>query len=152
MQRITMSLDEGLSTEFDHLISAQGYQSRSEAMRDLVRKAVGERRVETGYCVASLSYVYDHHTRGLGQRLVELQHQHHDLVVSTTHVHLDHDSCLETSVLKGRVVLVNAFAEKVQAERGVRFAKVNVISVQPGGHGHDEGHAHESLHLTPLKG
>jgi CopG family nickel-responsive transcriptional regulator len=154
MQRVTISLDEILAKDFDDLIAAQGYHSRSEAMRDLVRQAVGERRLADGYCVGSLSYVYDHHIRGLGQRLVELQHEHHDVVVSTTHVHLDHDSCLETAVLKGEVATVNAFAERVQSERGVRFAKVNLISVQRGGHVHARGdHAHgDSLHLTPSKG
>jgi len=157
MQRVTISLDEILAKDFDRLVAAQGYQSRSEAMRDLVRQAVGERRLAEGYCVGSLSYVYDHHIRGLGQRLVELQHEHHDIVISTTHVHLDHESCLETAVLKGEVAVVNAFAERVKSERGVRFAKVNLISVRPQDHSHVDppgaGRAHpDAGYLTPLEG
>jgi CopG family nickel-responsive transcriptional regulator len=139
MQRVTISLDEELAESFDTLIASQGYQSRSEAMRDLVREAVGERRLQSGHCVASLSYVYDHHVRVLGQRLVQMQHDRHDLVVATTHVHLDHDSCLETSILKGEVAAVRAFAEAIQAERGVRFAKINLISVGAGVHRGERG-------------
>lgn len=129
MQRLTMSVDEDLAEAFDALIASQGYQSRSEAMRDLVREAIGEQRPSIGHCVASLSYVYDHHVRVLGQRLVQMHHDHHDVVVATTHVHLDHNTCLETAILKGDVAAVRAFAEQVQAERGVRFAKINLISV-----------------------
>ena len=134
MQRVTISIDEDLAGAFDSLIQAQGYQSRSEAVRDLVRQAVEARRQHEsaqGFSVASLSYVYDHHARALAQRLVEFQHDHHDIVVATTHVHLDHDSCLETSILRGATVAIRALADLIQAERGVRFAKINMISTGP---------------------
>ncbi|MDI1365561.1 MAG: nickel-responsive transcriptional regulator NikR [bacterium] len=97
LQRVTISLDETLGRDFDALIAAQGYSSRSEAVRDLVRLAIEARRLdEAGDApsVASLSYVYDHHTRSLAQRLTEIGHEHYELVVSTSHIHLDHDSCL----------------------------------------------------------
>jgi len=161
MQRVTISIDEELSAEYDRLIAEQGYQSKSEAIRDLVRQAVEARRAsapEGGYCVASLSYVYDHHTRALAQRLVELQHDHHDVVVATMHVHLDHDSCLETAVLKGPTQEVRALADHIQAERGVRFAKNNLITVEPGGahsHNHDHSHDHDHdahEHYSPRRG
>ena len=154
MQRVTVSLDESLAKSFDELIKAQGYQSRSEAVRDLVRQAVDAPRLDDGYCVACLSYVYDHHTRSLGQRLIELQHDHHDNVVATTHVHLDHDDCLETTILKGPTAVVRAFADKVQAERGVRFVKINLVSVTPNDH-HERDHAHthgERSHLSLHRG
>ena len=121
LHRVTISLDEQLACEFDRLIDDQRYQSRSEAVRDLVRKAVEVHRLadaDTGDCVASLSYVYDHGTRALAQRLVNLQHEHHHIVVSTTHVHLDHASCLETSILKGPVAAVRALSNAIKAERG----------------------------------
>src|SRR4051794_29437758 len=104
MERITMSLDEKLSLEFDELIHERGYSSRSEAMRDLLRREIESRRQlkdVKSFCIASLSYVYNHHERHLADRLIETQHRHHDLVISTMHVHLDHDNCLETLVLKG---------------------------------------------------
>ncbi|MBP2157459.1 MULTISPECIES: nickel-responsive transcriptional regulator NikR [Asticcacaulis] len=150
MQRVTISIDEELSAEYDQLIAEQGYQSKSEAIRDLVRQAVEARRAnapEGGFCVASLSYVYDHHTRALAQRLVELQHNHHDVVVATMHVHLDHDSCLETAILKGPTADVRALADRIQAERGVRFASNNLITVEPNGeHAHDHSHDHDHPH------
>lgn len=156
MQRVTISLDETLARAFDEITVEQGYQSRSEAVRDLVRQAVDSRRTEGGedhYCVACLSYVYDHHTRALAQRLVELQHDHHDLVVSTTHVHLDHDTCLESAILKGPTAAVRALADRVRAERGVRFGHINLISVAPNDHHSHAGHSHEGhAHLSPHKG
>ena len=158
MRRITISVDDGLAAEFDEIIAEQHYESRSEAVRDIVRKAVEERRLKmstAGDCIASFSYVYDHHVRALGQRLVELQHQHHDIVVSTTHVHLDHDSCLETCILRGRTADVRRLAEAISAERGVRFAEINLVSVTwASSHSHsgaDHQHA-EHAHLSPRKG
>ena len=140
MQRVTVSLDELTAAAFDALARDQGHGSRSEAVRDLIRRAVDERRLQqtgTGLCVANLSYVYDHHTRSLATRLVELEHDHHDIVISTTHVHLDRESCLESTLLKGPVDAVRALTDAVQAERGVRFAAVNLISAPA-----PEGHVH----------
>lgn len=131
MQRLTISVDDELAGAFDALVAARGYASRSEAMRDLVRRAVDDQRVEAdgeARCIANLSYVYDHHTRALSQRLVEMEHQHSELVVSTTHVHLDHDTCLETVILRGSIDKVRGLANEVQAERGVRFGMLNLIS------------------------
>ena len=104
MERITMSIDEALAKAFDQMISDRGYTSRSEAMRDLLRREIeGHRqgRDPKTFCVASLSYVYDHHARNLAERLTETQHAHHDLVTATMHVHLDHDHCMENVMLKG---------------------------------------------------
>ena len=132
MERITMSIDEGLAKEFDALIARRGYTSRSEAMRDLLRRELELSRAATdgdSFCVANLSYVYNHHQRDLTERLTEAQHAHHDLVVATTHVHLDHDNCLETVILKGRTSVVRAFAQRIEAERGVRHGQLNVVTV-----------------------
>ena len=132
MERITMSLDEDLARDFDELIRARGYDSRSEAMRDLLRREIEahrQTRDTKGQCVAILSYVYNHHERNLAERLMESQHRHHDLVVSTMHVHLDHEHCLEGAVLKGPVTAVREFADRTQSERGVRHAQINLVSV-----------------------
>ena len=158
MHRVTISLDEGLASAFDALSAEQGYKSRSEAVRDLVRQAVEGRRIESsedGRCVASLSYIFDHHTRALSQRLTELQHDHHDIVVTTTHVHLDHDSCIENTILRGTTKSVLALADAIKSERGVRFANINLVSVldvEHDKHGHD-GHTHgPNEHYSPNKG
>ena len=132
MERFTISLDEKLANEFDQLIRARGYQNRSEAVRDLLRGKLDALRIQEAqapFCVANLSYVYNHHERDLAERLTELQHQQHDLVVATTHVHLDHDDCLETLLLRGPTPAVQAFANAVTAERGVRHGQLNLVPV-----------------------
>ncbi|WP_293676968.1 nickel-responsive transcriptional regulator NikR [uncultured Phenylobacterium sp.] len=154
MQRVTISLDESLAEAFDQLATEQGYGSRSEAVRDLVRKAIATRReaaASDGDCVANLSYVYNHHVRTLAQRLTELSHQHHDLVVATIHIHLDHEHCLESVMLKGRTDQVRSLADAIRAERGVRFGELNLIAVAPNGdHGPAADHRHgKHEHLTP---
>lgn len=130
MDRFTISLDENLAREFDGFLKARGYANRSEAVRDLIRHALESRRVyvqAAPHCVASLSYVYNHHERQLAERLTEAQHHAHDLVVSTMHVHLDHDNCLETVILRGPTLEVRRFAEQMVAERGVRHGQLNLI-------------------------
>lgn len=154
MERITMSLDESLARDFDQLIKDRGYASRSEAMRDLLRREVEAHRQARDtrtYCVASLSYVYNHHERNLAERLTEAQHQQHDLVVATMHVHLDHEHCLENVVLKGPALAVRAFADRTQAERGVRHVQLNLVSVKVGdSHFRVGSHRHAGhLHLIP---
>ncbi|HEY3326542.1 MAG TPA: nickel-responsive transcriptional regulator NikR [Novimethylophilus sp.] len=145
MQRFTISLDEKLANEFDRLIRERGYQNRSEAMRDLLRGRLDALRIQQAqapFCVASLSYVYNHHERDLAERLTELQHQHHDLVVASTHVHLDHDDCLETAILRGATEDVRRFADAVTAQRGVRHGQLNLVPVEMEGGHHHHAHSH----------
>ncbi len=123
MERFTISLDESLASQFDQLIAARGYRNRSEAVRDLIRGAIeGDRQRDppSGYCVANLSYIYNHHERELAERITGLQHDHHDLTVAAMHSHLDHDNCLETVILKGATAEVRQFADALMAESGVR--------------------------------
>jgi CopG family nickel-responsive transcriptional regulator len=143
MERITISLDEDLADEFDRLAEARGYQNRSEAIRDLLRREVEasrQREGEAGHCVANLSYVYNHHERDLAERLTGLQHGHHDLTVATMHAHLDHDNCLESVILKGPVQAVRQFADALVAERGVRHGQINVVSVSVAETRHSHGY------------
>ena len=156
MDRFTISLNEDLAKQFDELIARKGYQYRSEAVRDMVRHELESSRLEkqeAPYCVASLSYVYSHHARDLTERLTDLQHQHHHLVLSSMHVHLDHDNCLETVILRGATGEVSKFANELIAVREVRHGKVNVVPVEMDDHGHDHGHgprAHQyHVHTRP---
>ncbi|MFT3735583.1 MAG: nickel-responsive transcriptional regulator NikR [Rhodocyclaceae bacterium] len=133
MQRLTISLDDELAEAFEALMQRKGYANRSEAVRDLLRRELGETSLAAGtarQCVAVLSYVYDHHERKLASRLMDLQHDHHNLTVSTMHAHLDHDTCVETVFLRGPTARVMAFAEGVKAETGVRHGNVHVIPVE----------------------
>jgi len=147
MRRLTISLDEPLAEEFDSLVDTLGYGNRSEAYRDLLRKELEERRVRGGgapFCVANVSYVYNHHKRELSSRLAAIQHDHHDLVLATTHAHLDHHDCIETVLLRGPTAKVVELAESIVAETGVRHGKINLIPVDI-----DIRHARQGgLHIT----
>lgn len=158
MERFTISMDGELAAEFDRLIAVRGYANRSEAVRDLVRSLLQRERIEErgdGYCVANLSYVFNHHERDLAERLTALQHGQHDLTVATMHAHLDHENCLETVILRGPTRAVRAFADAVIAERGVRHGNVNLVAVDvDGGRDHHHGYvprgkAKTHLHLKP---
>ncbi len=132
MQRVTISLDDALLSAIDERVDAHGYQGRSEAIRDLLRAGLQEEDVADpqATCVATLSYVYDHGTRELSKRLNNAFHEHHDLTLSTLHVHLDHGKCMEVSVLKGAVSEVRELARHVMAERGVRHGSAQIIPLE----------------------
>ena len=144
MQRLTISIDDPLAEAFDDFARRHGYQHRSEAVRDLIRDRLEEERLEGAEpqaCIAAVSYVYNHHERELASRLASLQHAHHDLAISSMHVHLDHDECMETVILRGALEHVRSFANALMAERGVRHGKVNLVPLEtvvpaPGSHQH----------------
>jgi CopG family nickel-responsive transcriptional regulator len=154
MQRFTISLDDQLAGQFDTWIAQRGYENRSEAVRDLLRAELQQAKLgadEALHCVACLSYVYNHHERDLVERMARIQHEHHDIVVSTTHVGLDHEHRLEMVALRGRTSLVVALADAVCAERGVHHGKLNLVSVevhQPHKHGKGAAHA-PHVHFKP---
>lgn len=156
MERFTISLDDDLARDFDALISERGYASRSEAVRDLLRsqiEASRQNKDRSGWCVANLSYVYNHHERELAERLTSLQHGSHDLSVATMHAHLDHDNCLESVILRGPRQAVEDFAAAITAERGVRHGHVNVITVEIARDAHSHGYRPKGavghVHLKP---
>src|SRR5215471_5632288 len=105
MQRVTITIDDDLVAEIDAFMAGRGYANRSEAIRDLARSGLSQSSLEVARarnCVATLSYVYDHAARELPKRLTQDFHAQHGLAQATLHVHLDHDSCLEVTVLRGR--------------------------------------------------
>ena len=155
MQRITISVSDALSAALDDIRQERGYQTRSEAVRDLVRDGMErwrEERAEADYCVANLSYVFDRRVRALAQRLTELQSAHHDVVVASTAVRLDHFHTMESVILKGTTAAVRAFANQIRAERGVRSGSVNLLRVAAhDDHENAAEHRHSShAHLSPL--
>ena len=156
MQRMTITLDEHLVADFEAYMTAHGYSNRSEAIRDLIRarlEAEQLARDPEGECLGTLSYVYNHEERELAARLTRAQHRHHDLAISTLHVHLDHDNCLETVLLRGPAERVRAFADAVTAQPGVRHGRLSVLPVrirrQVHAHG-DAGGQEPHLHFEPL--
>lgn len=152
MQRITLSVDDELVEALDQHMRRRRYGSRSEALRDILREAQARQRQADadGHCVATLTYVYDHETRELGQRLTQAQHRHHDLQVATMHVHLDHDSCLEVSVLRGAARAVQKLADDTISQRGVRHGHLHLLPATVDRREHSHGgarHSHEHVRV-----
>ncbi|MFZ5737309.1 CopG family transcriptional regulator [Rhodopseudomonas thermotolerans] len=139
MHRVTITLDDDLMEKLDTIIAARGYQNRSEAIRDLARIGIQQTAAETtsGHCVGAMVYTYDHAKRGLPGKLTQSFHHHHELSRATMHVHLDHDQCLEVTILDGNASELQHFADHIFAERGVRYGRLVTIPAEPG----EEPHA-----------
>ena len=150
MQRITVTIDDELLEALDKVIATRGYQNRSEAIRDLTRAGMAELRENSPAnhdSVAALVYVFDHEGRELAKRLTRSFHDHHDISLATMHVHLDHESCLEVAVLRGRMHDIRQFAEHVISECGVRHGKLVVVPVEmEAGHHAHSGRGRRHLH------
>jgi CopG family transcriptional regulator, nickel-responsive regulator len=151
MPRVTITIDDELMTELDRIIAVRGYQNRSEAIRDLARAGIRQ-AAETldaqRDCVAALVYVYDHHARQLSRRLADAFHDQHELSLASMHAHLDRDSCLEVTILRGKADKVQHFADHVIAERGVRHGRIVLVPtdmlIKP--HTHPDGTTHAAPH------
>lgn len=126
LSRIGIAIEVDLLERFDRLSEQRGYTNRSEAFRDLIRNQLIEERTATtdARVVGSVTLIYDHHASGLPDKLMELQHEFHELVVSTTHAHLDHDSCLEVIILRGPSNEVEQFASRMIGLKGVVHGKL----------------------------
>ena len=122
IKRFSISLDEKLLSQFDEFISHRQYVNRSEAIRDMIRKSFirAEWKNASKEVMGVISLVYDHHQPQLQERITELQHKYHHQVISTTHVHMDHDNCLEVIIIRGKSPDVQQLAEKLNAIRGVK--------------------------------
>ena len=130
LTRVSISLEEPLLAAFDQLIAGKGYATRSEAIRDLIRDRLvrEDARARQGEQVAVVTLVYDHHARELASKLVDKQHHHHDLVVSTLHVHLGARHCLEVTVLRGPGGEITHLGDELLATKGVLHGDIIVTS------------------------
>lgn len=129
IERIGVSLEKELLEGFDSLISRQGYQNRSEAIRDLIRSRLSTEELSNpkAKAVAAVHLVYDHHSTKLMEKLTALQHSHLLKTICTVHIHLDAHDCMEIIVLKGTVGEINKMAEKILSQKGVKLGNVNFV-------------------------
>ena len=130
MERFSITIPKELSAAFDARNQKRGYGNRSEAIRDLIREALVKEEWSNPRekVAATVTLVYDHHTRMLTDKITEIQHEHGDLIVSALHVHLDHHNCLEVIVLRGRAGEVQTLADNLSAIRGVKHAQVTLAT------------------------
>ncbi len=125
-----MAIDADLLEKFDHLIASRGYSNRSEAFRDLIRDELVERAWEqpNSNVVGTVTLVYDHHVRMLNEKLTNMQHSHFHQILSTLHVHLDHDNCLEVLVVRGKASEVKKIADALISTKGVKHGRLTITS------------------------
>lgn len=128
--RFGVSLSEKLLKRFDKFIIEKGYTNRSEAIRDLIREKLVELEWEEGKneTVGTVTLVYDHETRELLDKLTHFQHQHLDLIISATHVHLDEHNCLEVLIVKGKANAIKCLANKLISTKGIKHGKLTATT------------------------
>ena len=125
--RFGVSLEKGLLERFDDLIHRRKYTNRSEALRDMIRQELLKQEWKEGGEVAgAITFIYDHHTRELLNKITDIQHDSQDVIISTQHVHLDHHNCLEIVAVKGRVKKVLKLADSLKAIKGVRHCALSM--------------------------
>ena len=131
--RFSVSLEADLLEQFDRYCQEGRYATRSEAIRQLLRERLTDHAWESDAqdAAATLTLVYDHHRRNLADRLLQLQHDHSDKVVATTHVHLDHDTCLEVIILRGTAASLQRVAFELRGLKGIYKGQLVLASTAP---------------------
>ena len=130
LSRIGVANDSELLEKFDGMIAQRGYTNRSEAFRDIIRGELVEKAWESpeSPVVGTVTLVYDHHVRLLNEKLTSLQHDFHHSILSTLHVHLDHDHCLEVLVVRGRSAEVRKVADALISAKGVKHGRLTITA------------------------
>ncbi|MFC1898402.1 nickel-responsive transcriptional regulator NikR [Candidatus Cloacimonadota bacterium] len=127
--RFGVSLDKELLKKFDEHIKQNSYSNRSNAIADIIRDQLIEQEWASNEIVTGvITMVFDHHQRGLSNTLTNIQHDHHDLIISSQHIHLDHDNCFEIIVVKGHSNELKELCNKLKAAKGVKHARVNLAT------------------------
>ena len=133
MVRFGISLERELLARFDRLIREKNYPNRSEAFRDLIRENLVKKEWIEGEEVAgAITIVYDHHKRELVNRLTDIQHDFHELIVSSQHIHLDKDNCFEIIAVKGDPKRIEGLASKVGSAKGVKHSSLTMATTGKG--------------------
>src|ERR1700761_6467045 len=144
MQRITITIDDSLLATLDDTMKQRGYNSRSEALRDIVRAHRSKELLDDNHaqCVGTLTIVFEHGVRDLAQRLSDAYPAQPSRILSASRIYLDHDNCLEMIVLRGEVGTIQHFAWSLASQRGVRNSNLHLMPLM------DERVApHEHLHV-----
>ena len=125
--RFGVSIDQDLLENYDRLIAERGYATRSEALRDLIRDALIQQKIDAASAtqtLGSLTLIYDHRASNLQAEMAEIQHKHHDLIISVMHLHVSHDDCLELIALSGAVNQISELAHGLLSLKGIKHGKL----------------------------
>ena len=128
--RFSVSLAPSLLDQLDEMAAEKGYDNRSLAIADMIRAQLVEHRqkMDSGEIAGTITLVYDHHKPHLQETLTSIQHDHHDAILSTVHVHLDHHNCLEVLILKGKAAAVHKMADALISTKGVMHGRLTITS------------------------
>jgi CopG family transcriptional regulator, nickel-responsive regulator len=128
--RLSLSIEKPLYLQLEKLVKETGYSNRSEFIRDMIRDMLVEKKWKNDQVVVgTITLVYDHHARRLSEKLTDLQHDHHDEVLATTHVHLDHHTCVEMILVKGRAKNIKLIADKLGQQKGVFHYELSMSAI-----------------------
>lgn len=127
--RLSFSLEKPLWDRLEKLVEDGRYANRSEFIRDLIRDRLVQQEWERDEeAVGTVTLVYNHHTRGLNEKLTAIQHEYHSVILTTTHVHLDHDLCAETVVVRGHARKIKSLSDQLRQQKGVLHASLSLSS------------------------
>ncbi len=130
VSRFSVSLPPRLLEQLDGMAKEKGYENRSQAIADMIRAQLVEHRQKFGTAeiAGTITLVYDHHKQHVQAALTDIQHDHHEVIVSTLHVHLDHDNCLEVLVVRGKADIIKKIADELTTAKGVKHGKLTVTT------------------------
>jgi CopG family nickel-responsive transcriptional regulator len=129
--RLSFSIDPVLAERFEDMVRREDYANRSEFFRDMIRERLVSEQWEdedAAEAVGTITLVYDHHARGVNEKLTEFQHGHQDAILATTHVHLDHDLCAEVIICRGNPTVIRSICDGLRQQRGVLHGALSMSS------------------------
>lgn len=132
LARFGVSIEADLLKEFDHLIKSEGYPTRSEAIKRLIKGLlVKERWQKSEHEVAGvMTFLYDHHRRELVNKMIHIQHDFGHIIISSQHIHLDHNNCLEMAVVKGKATEIQTLMQKVRRVKGLKHSDLIMTATE----------------------
>jgi CopG family nickel-responsive transcriptional regulator len=129
LARLSFSLEKPLLDRLETLVADSHYENRSEYIRDLIRGQLVEKEWERNEeALGTVTLIYDHHARQLSDKLTDVQHDYHDAILATTHVHLDHHLCAEMIMVRGRADRIRSLADQLRRQKGVLHATLSMSS------------------------
>lgn len=131
--RVSISIEEDVMERFDELSREQGFPTRSEAVKHLIRSALVQQQWEEGDVIAGVvTLIYDHHKSQLMQKIVEAQHKFGDLVICSQHAHLDHHNCMENIIVRGPVEQIQQLHHALSAVKGMKHTVLSMTTTGKG--------------------
>ncbi|MGC9002215.1 MAG: nickel-responsive transcriptional regulator NikR [Dictyoglomus sp.] len=129
--RFGVSIEEDLLENFDKIIEDKGYNSRSEAIRDLIRDYIIKEKwnLKKEKVAGSISLIYEHNVYGLSEKLTDIQHHYHDVIISTLHVHLDEKNCMEVILVRGKVEKIKRLYDELSSLKWVRHTNIAITDI-----------------------